>query len=1287
MKNSIAIIGLSFDLPNIKNWKDLQDSLVNKESFITRMPDHRLGEIREAFGIKEMAVGGYINEIDKFDNEYFGITERESLRTFPEHRLFLTNAIKAFYNAGYSETSLKGSKTGIFFNAAESAYPNYASVSDVSFNHFDFVRAIEGTKLAKYLDTRGPVVSIDTSCSSSLVAINAARQSLENNECDLALVGGVKILSLTEEITRTNVVHSQKGECKPFDQEADGMVNGEGAIFFVLKKYDQAVKDGDSILGEIKGIAVNHGGDRISSLTAPSSDAQKEVILQAWKNADIEYSDIKYIEAHGTGTILGDPIEVEGLKQALSTLNPSFHDSDIAMSSFKGQIGHLDYLSGLAGLLRMVVALNSKIIPVQPNFKKLNEFFNLKDTGIYVPANPKEWNSHKENRVGGVSSFGMTGTNVHVVVSKKDCYNEDLYKNKECNYLQISQKNIEKLRSFKKYLSEKISNLNTIDEVKKLCQRLNKVYETNQYNEAIVYTSKEVLIDSLKLDKTKSVYKKIFLLLDLDVLSYSREFIKDIFSENLFIKEQWDIHVSKEIDEIKNQDTLNILFQYSLYKYLINKLGSKVKFITPKKDSILNSLVKSNVTVEELLAKPINVNDWHADFDEDSFKKYLEEKLTSEEIIILDFSKKESFRFDNLNVKLQLIKGSLQDKNRYAIYSNIVELGENPLKVGSNPIYHGIELPHFKSKRFWPSITKNHTTFDKTKIDNIKIDDIKSSIGKVWSFILETEDFTYEDDFFDIGGTSLAALDMIDELEKRFNGVKISYEEMYSYSTVSKLAEKISLQIHQEAKDLTGEQNEEKSLSQNEVKKIIKDVWISILETDAFQDEDDFFDIGGTSLSALDMIDELGKKVKGLNISYEEIYSYSTISKLVQKIIPQTNINLVSENGASKKIDSKLRNKQYKGLIDRIKTESFTKSIPNKILITGGTGLLGKAVIDYLIDNTEADLYCLVRKKDYDVAENRFWSIYGEHKYTKNKDRITVVEGDLYNENLGITHVDQSLEDVEMIFHIAGSPEFISKKSKKDHINFIGTKNIVDWANEHEIKKLSFISTVGVVGSNMPKEVKNFYETDTDLGQQNGKQLIHGASKLEAEKYINNAYKFSSKIFRISNIGGRFEDGHFATDLNKNLMWLRLKSLSKLKYYNEKILDDYSNISFIPVDILSALISEISFVDVNCLKIYHLKSKRPFSNREIFEALRTTGFKPESVSYENFIKYINENSNELSFHSVAQKENYFIFNDSATNQIVSTLQLDHIKSFDRETYLKKLLNANLKPTNIHYDIG
>lgn len=1277
MNTSIAIIGISFDLPNIKNWNDLEKSLYSKASYIGEMPEHRLKDIHAAIGELEMTRGGYLDEIDKFDNEYFGFTERESLRTFPEHRLFLTNAIKAFYNAGYNETSLKKTNTGVFYSISKSVYHNYAQVSDISFSNFDFLEGIDATKLVKHLDLRGPVIGINTSCSSSLTSINIAIQSLKARECEMALVGGINTLSMTKEAALNNVVRSKKGECKPFDQNADGMMSGEGAVFFVLKRYEQAIKDGDVIFGEIRGVALNHGGNRISSLTAPSSEAQKDVILQAWKNANLDVKKMRFIEAHGTGTILGDPIEVEGIKQAFNQFGVPSKNNSLALSSFKGQIGHLGYLSGLAGLLRLVAALNFKIIPAQPNLKKLNEFFDLEGTGLYVPVTTEVWDTDEKERIGGVSSYGLTGTNVHVVASQNEVNINRVYEPKKINYLQISHKDKVKFEKYKEYLIEKIGLIDRNEDIDKLCLKLNKVFQVDKENQAIIYNSKNSLITALKSKQHSSDQEKIFMLLDLDILKYSKDIIKLILQENRFIKKQWEEYVALEIENIQNEEVLNVLFQYTLYRYLFDKFGTKLKLITTKEDSTVNLLLKSKITVEQVISNGFSREEKIKSFDGESFKQYLKNNLNHKKIVLIDFSKKDKHRFDNLNLDLKVIDGILPDSDRYQLYSNILDLGVNPLMTSVNYISNDIELPYFIQKRFWPEIKAKQLT-NKYEREEVTKENVRSVITKIWSSILETNDIKEKDDFFEIGGSSLLALEMIDEIEKNIKGIKIPYENIYTHSTISKLVEMISLQQNETSNQVDKEENTEFQFDKNNVKTEIKNIWCSLLEIENIKDGDDFFNLGGTSLLALEMLDEIEKKC-GAKIPYEDIYFCSTISKLLIRIFPETDDNKISKDILLSKNDIKLRENQYDKLISDIKEENLVKKVPEKIFITGGTGLLGMAIIEYLITSTDSELYCLVRKKDYSSSEQRFWSIFGNYYEIVDRHRIHIIDGDLCLQNLGIK---KAFPVIDMIFHIGGSPEYISKENKKEHVNYLGTKNIVDWANQREIKKLNFISTISVAGKNESFDVENFYETDFFKGIGSG-GTMHSSSKILAESYIYDNYRFKSKIFRISNIGGRYRDGLFPQDksLLKNLMWSKLKTLCELDCYCEDVLDERSGVSFFPVDVLSQIISEISFVKTNHLNVYHIFPERNFSNREFLTSLKDMDILPKPVSVNEFSTYLKNNNYVLGVNNSANNQKKFNFRGDATTEIISKINDEKEKMYDFRIYLKRLILANLKLQN------
>ncbi|HEY0610539.1 MAG TPA: polyketide synthase, partial [Chitinophaga sp.] len=510
MNESVAITGIAFELPGIRSWRDLIASLADKDTYIGELPSLRLQDIQNRYGAIEMAKGGFLPLIDQFDNKYFNVSVREAVKMPPEHRLFLMYALRALYDAGYSEEDVRGSNTGIFYTTARSAYSNYL---DEGLSEFDSLYGIEGTRLANFLDLRGPVLSVNTTCSSSLVAVNNAVLSLSAGECDMALVGGVKIATMTKDMADRSTVVSRKQHCKPFDEEADGLMNGEGVICIVLKRLKDAERDGDPVYGVIRGSAVNHGGARISSLTAPSAEAQKEVIVKAWKNAGIRPDEIRFIEAHGTGTILGDPIEFAGIKEAF--LEYKLADAPCSISSFKGQVGHLDTLSGLAGLVRLVAAVNAGTLPLQANFDRLNKHINDSDCGIKVQTAAETWEAKGGERIGGVSSFGLTGTNIHMIVSQKEGAAER-HQDKDWFYLQIGEDDEERLSRLKQQLQEQLSDLEAA-QLGSFCEKINRVFQLKNRSQGFVFSTIDALRQQLKA-QPEAIQQPMFYILDLELL-------------------------------------------------------------------------------------------------------------------------------------------------------------------------------------------------------------------------------------------------------------------------------------------------------------------------------------------------------------------------------------------------------------------------------------------------------------------------------------------------------------------------------------------------------------------------------------------------------------------------------------------------------------------------------------------------------------------------------------------------------------------------------------------------
>ena len=400
--------------------------------------------------------------MDKFDPQFFGITPRETQRIDPQQRLLLEVSWSALENAAIAPDSLVGSRTGVFIGVSSSDY------SQLRFHYGMGVDAYTGTgnahsiaanRLSYILDLRGPSLAIDTACSSSLVAVHLASQSLKNGECDRAIVGGVNLM-LSPELTETFSLAGMMatdGRCKTFDADADGYVRGEGCGVVILKRLDDAIADGDNILAVIKGSATNQDG-RSNGLTAPNGLSQQEVIRQALANAGVSPEEISYIESHGTGTSLGDPIEVNSLKAVLRS-----HDLDHTcyLGSVKTNIGHLEAAAGIAGLIKTVLCLQNQAIPPNLHFKKLNPHIDLENTGIAIPTQLQPWDNTSKPRLAGVSSFGFGGTNAHIIIGDgKDRSLQDKQIpnfNRPLHLLTLSAKNepalVDLVRAYRDYLT------------------------------------------------------------------------------------------------------------------------------------------------------------------------------------------------------------------------------------------------------------------------------------------------------------------------------------------------------------------------------------------------------------------------------------------------------------------------------------------------------------------------------------------------------------------------------------------------------------------------------------------------------------------------------------------------------------------------------------------------------------------------------------------------------------------------------------------------------------------
>jgi len=435
----VAIIGIGGIFPQSEDINAFWENIVNGKDLITEIPEDRwkwkdyYGKAGEGANKTDVKWGGFIKDVDKFDASFFGISPREAAYMDPQQRIFLQTVWRAIEDAGYSPSMISGSKTGLFVGSSINDYSELIAGGGLSIDPFmssGINNSIIANRVSFLLNLRGPSEVIDTACSSSLVAVKHALDSIRRGECRMAVAGGVNIiLSPKFHISfRMTGMLSPDGRCKTFDKDANGYVRGEGAGAILLKPLKQAVEDGDNIYAVIKGAAENHGG-YAQSLTAPNPKAQAELLVSAYRDAQIPVNTVSYIEAHGTGTSLGDPIEMNGLKEAFERLSEeSVWMPEVkhycGIGAVKTNIGHLEAASGIAGIIKVILAMKHKTLPASLHFNVLNPYIELDNSPFYVVNETKEWKPLKDKngtsvpRRAGISSFGFGGTNAHIVLEE-----------------------------------------------------------------------------------------------------------------------------------------------------------------------------------------------------------------------------------------------------------------------------------------------------------------------------------------------------------------------------------------------------------------------------------------------------------------------------------------------------------------------------------------------------------------------------------------------------------------------------------------------------------------------------------------------------------------------------------------------------------------------------------------------------------------------------------------------------------------------------------------------------
>ncbi len=892
MKKDIAIIGMAGRFADANNVDELYLNLRNGKDSVKEISPQRIKDTTLPPDEKYRLVG-YLDDIDKFDHKFFDISLGEAQTMDPSSRLLLEVVHESFENAGYNPDFFRGTRTGLY---VADVMPEYYKLSDeyvmtlISGNSPAFIPP----RIARHFDLTGNAVMIDTACSSSSVALHTACNELYLGESEYAIVCGTN-LNLFPFYHKSMEFNIWSSDCKSraFSAEADGMSCGEMVISLLLKPLDQALVNRDHVHAIIKGSAVNNNANRSRSPSAPDSISQSRVIKMAWDKAGVQATDIGYIEAHGSGTQLGDSLEFEGLTQAFREYTDQRHICPL--STMKSNIGHGYSLGGLAGLVRAVLSMKHHEIFPTLHVKNPNPAIDFEHSALYVNKDLSKWEVEPgKTRYAGITSLGASGTNSHIVLEE---FSPDKYKkaalegmDKEAYLVVVSSETESGLARNVQALEDKLSRTSS-HSLRDVSFTLIHGRKHYRHKTAIIAKDRNDLLQQLRHLSRRHMNKGVDGRLPKLIFVFSNF---DRIPQSLIgeLRGAYDVFHDcfmqcEQLTSIRNLQFYNFAFPYAYYT-LLRALGVETDHILAVgSGSIVGAVVAEELDLEEGLQQAIHGELEPVDRIDDRITALLDRETAEGIPLFVDIGwGGEIVR--QLAARLDAAAGfdihTLLDEEEASL--QILELIRKLYLYGYMPDwnrfaehYQGyrVELPtyQFEKIRCWlrdtPALHANEMLEGRqvhgeqaapAKLLIEQCGDMELKIAELWKHELEADQFSVHDNFFDLGGDSLKATRVINQINEALD-MRLDFEDLFDFPTIRLLGEYIDSLLGTSEK--------------------LAVIWKEVLKMESVAANDNFFELGGHSLIANQILLRIGKQF-GVELNFEDFFLHPTLQALSDHI-------------------------------------------------------------------------------------------------------------------------------------------------------------------------------------------------------------------------------------------------------------------------------------------------------------------------------------------------------------------------------------------------------------------